>query len=478
MTIQAPELEQIQQKNATARVARAERDVQNKKENRSILKSMLPSFGVGLFDFLGNLALQEKAQRNYKENQRDLFKYNQAAEKNAASNAVEGLRKAGLSTALATGGDAMSTAAVSAPSASSHSPAPAPGTGKLGPENALMAQENLLVQREAQVKSAQASLLESQKLGQDLANENQLGANFVVQQSWTSMIDNFIADADNRGDVNTISSLEALRDGLTPYLNAGAYQFMQGMLAGSADYSKAVHQRLSSYLDDLVLNKQINSEQIISELALAPYLQNQEVRAHIVELGSAAVMMASQADLNNANAANSRALNPAYKKALDKVLADIRESGVRADQIHNSDLQTAVKNGDWGRVGSIATEDAVKIGLNALGFYFGGRGLAAGRAAAKNVAPAAPAAPAAPVAPSPYGNIQVGETRKAISAQKAAKQQADIKKAYETYDNWYSGYKQGVSGREHNDNIPRRRPKTDAFGHKIDYRLKENRNKR
>ena len=321
------------------KVQRAVVDQQKRQRNESVKDAVLTSGAVGALDLLGNSFLQDKAQHYYKENQQQLFRLQQQSQINAASNEVEGLRRAGLSTALAGSPTAMSIGAVSAPQASTHAPAPDSEFGKVDAEKALMAQSVRLSLSEQNVKNNQARLLAAQTQGQELENENMFGANYVAQTAWSSMIDNWIADAENRGDVNTIAGLTALRDGLTPYLNAGAYQFMQGMMAGQGDYASAVHNRLSTYLDDLVLGKQIGSEQIINSLAIAPYLKNEETRAHIVELGAASVMMMAQADLNSANAANARALNPAYKKALDKVLADIRLSGVKADEIHNSDLQ-------------------------------------------------------------------------------------------------------------------------------------------
>lgn len=444
--IEPPELKQIQEKNARARIVRAENAVAEKKENRSLFKSVLPSIGVGLFDFFGNSILQDKAQRYYKENQRELFHLQQQAQKNAASNEVEGLRQAGLSTALASGGNPMSIGAVSAPSGSSHAPAPAPEYSKVGEEKQLMLQENRLVAEETRVKSAQAALLESQKLGQDLQNENALGANYVVMSTWDNLLNSQITIADSIGDSTISQALTALRDSVHPYLNAGAYQFLQGVLASQGDYSKAIDTRITSFLSAEVAGTQAGSKSIISELAIAPLLKNNEVRAHIGELGAIQVKMLADAE-------NAKALLPAYQKQLDKVLADIRESGVRADEIHNSDLQTALANGDWGRAGSIITEDAVKIGLNAVGFYFGGRGMAAGRAAASASAPTAPSAPAAPTAPAaPARPAIVGETKKAIKAKEAA----DIEQANKNLKKWYSGYKSGPSSREVNDNVPYR----------------------
>lgn len=462
--IDPPDLQSIQEKNARARIARAENAVAEKKEKRSLFRSILPSLGVGLFDFFGNSVLQDKAQKYYKENQRELFHLQQQAQKNAASNEVEGLRKAGLSTALASGGNAMSIGAVSAPSASSHAPAPAPEYAKVGEEKQLMAQENRLVAEETRAKSAQAALLESQKLGQDLQNENALGANYVVMTTWDNLLNSQITIADSIGDTTISQALTALRDSVHPYLNAGAYQFLQGVLASQGDYSKAIDTRITSFLNAEVSGTQAGSKTIINELAIAPLLKNGEIRAHIGELGAIQVKMLADAD-------NAKALLPAYQKQLDKVLAEIRESGVRADEIHNSDLQTALANGDWGRAGSIITEDAVKIGLNAVGFYFGGRGMAAGRAAASaSTAPAAPTAPASPTAPA--APALVGETKKALSKANAQAVEADRKKAYDNFDTWYKGYKTGHYQRENNDNkpIPKRMPKKDAFGNKIYYK--------
>ena len=209
--IEPPNLKEIQEQNATARIARAERDVAAKQENRSLFKSVLPSLGVGLFDFLGNSILQDKAQHYYKENQRELFHLQQESQKNAASNEVEGLRRAGLSTALASGGNAMSIGAVSAPSASSHAPAPSPEYAKVGNDKQLINQENRLVAEETRVKAAQAALLESQKLGQDLQNENALGANYVVMTTWDNLLNSQITLADSVGDTAISQALTALR---------------------------------------------------------------------------------------------------------------------------------------------------------------------------------------------------------------------------------------------------------------------------
>lgn len=459
--IEPPNLKEIQEQNARARIARAERDVAAKQENRSLFKSVLPSLGVGLFDFFGNSILQDKAQHYYKENQRELFHLQQESQKNAASNEVEGLRRAGLSTALASGGNAMSIGAVSAPSASSHAPAPAPEYAKVGNEKQLINQENRLVAEETRVKAAQAALLESQKLGQDLQNENALGANYVVMTTWDNLLNSQITLADSVGDTAISQALTALRDSVHPYLNAGAYQFLQGVLASQGDYSKAIDTRISSFLSAEVSGIQAGNKGILSELAIAPLLKNNEIRAHVGEMAAIQVKMLADAE-------NAKALLPAYQKALDKVLAEIRESGVRADQIHNSDLQTAISNGDWGRAGSIFTEDAVKIGLNAVGFYFGGRGMAAGRAAASGkTAPAAPVAPVAPAAPA--APVLVGETKKALGKANAQAVEADRKKAYDSFDAWYKGYKSGHYQREHNDNkpYPKRMPVKDAFGNKI-----------
>lgn len=464
--IEPPDFEKIKQQRFD--VQRAVNDSVDKSASKGLRQALKASaFGAGL-DFLGNFGLSVLNQKHYKENQRELFKLQMQAQKDAASNEVEGLRKAGLSASMATGANGMSVAGASAVPSSMRAPSPAPEFGLTGSQKSLMAQENRLMEGELSVKRAQAELLASQKAGQDIANDNALGANYAVQTAFDSWVDGQMADAEAVEDWVTWNTLKALKDSAHPILNVGGYDVVKDLIKSSSFEANAAAERISGYLDSIVLSKQATDDVIVNSLAIAPFLHNEKMRADIGYLGQAALKL--MADTENA-----KALLPAYKKQLDKVLADIRESGVRADEIHNSDLQTAVANGDWGRVGSIATEDAVKLGAQVFGIYMfsrGARGAARG-AAAETAAPTLSRSGSAPTFNQPVTDVLVGETKKALAKDKAAAVEADRKKAYDTFDTWYKGYKSGHSQHEHNDNkksYPKRLPKTDAFGNKIYYR--------
>lgn len=456
MTIQVPELEEIQKRNQTAAIARAERDTKRKQETRSIFKSLIPSIGAGLFDFFGNSILQDKAQHYYKENQQQLFNLQQRAEKNAASNEVEGLRRAGLSTAMAGSGSPMSVGAVSSPSASTHTPSPAPEYGKLSAENSLMRKQEGLLDAEINLKNAQAQ-------GVALQNKDTAASQGVAAQAWSATLLGMAERADEVGKTEDGDFLRELANLGDELKTSGSLVTLVQMINSVPSYAGAYSEARSFVLDSKVFDKQLDDPNLLKELAIAPYLKNNVLRGQFKELVAMSAKLYSDKEVNGELVRN---IHHQY----DEITANIKKLNADADFIKHNDLVGAEITGDEDIIRAHVINGVGRTLQNVAGLApFAARGLASAPAAAPArgaAAPAAPAKTAVPVKPSRdvYApNAVGGEARKNMEA-------AEHKKADKVLQDFYKDYKKSQK-RYHRENDdlkkPRRKPKHDAWGNPI-----------
>ena len=120
----------------------------------SFVNQMAPVAGGAAVSQLLAVNAEKRAQERYEKNQRDMFLYAQEAQRRAAVNQVEGLKAAGLSTALASGAQGMQTAVASMPQSNPQAPAP-------NPQNAFLGSASLMQATQAEANAAASAIASS-----------------------------------------------------------------------------------------------------------------------------------------------------------------------------------------------------------------------------------------------------------------------------------------------------------------------------
>lgn len=424
------------------KVQRAVVDKQNRDVKKAMLRSVLPSVAVGALDLAGNSFLQDKAQHYYKENQHQLFRLQQQSQVNAAYNEVEGLRRAGLSTALAGSPTAMSIGAVSSPQASSHAPAPESGFGKVDAERALMEQSMRLSQAEINLKNAQAE--EQNLINRDLA-ANQGMASTIWGATLNAMA-NRAEDMEQFADAEFIRSLKAVGNELrtTGGLDALVHG-LQSMGAYSMNYAEA----RSAVLSSEVLDEQLNKD-MASELAIAPFLQNNVWRAQYKELCAQAALFYSDIEVNKHQV-------KVLDEQVNNLVALTKKTYTEDKQIRNNDSVTAMVEGNEDVIRANIVQGVGHTlqnvaGLAPLAVGRAPTAVASGRVPVSAAPKAGSRASRAPESPVFRSDAKGGAARKAEAA-------ADRKAAQDTWDSFYKGYKSAQRYRGEHSDYPKRKPK-------------------
>ena len=297
-----------------------------KEAAQPILKSLLPTAFQGAVESLQAKASDERQNRMYKENQRMLFDLSQESQRNAASNQVEGLRRAGLSTAQASGAQGMGVAAASAPHGSAHA-------GAANPEMALIKSQSDLIQSEAELNRERTE-------GQRLQNANLEGQNLTYASAYDEILNVMQADAEMVGDRVTLGIIGALRQNKNIVRSKGdvdALQQVSRMVQSSpAVMATRIHDALMSTIE----SAQANNPTIAAAMVVQPLLANQETRERIALMSANAAKFYSDAVANEA-------LVPKLKEEINWLASQIRHLDIQTQEIKNSDVQSALVNGDY-----------------------------------------------------------------------------------------------------------------------------------
>lgn len=312
-----------------------------KEAAQPILKSLLPTAFQGAVESLQAKGSDERQNRMYKENQRMLFDLAQESQRNAASNQVEGLRRAGLSAAQASGAQGMGVAAASAPHGSPHA-------GAANPEMAL-------IKKQAELLESEARLNDAKREGQELTNANTEGANLTYASAYDSILDVMEADASVVGDKVTLSVIGALRQNKNIVRSAGDLQALQ-QVAKMVQASPAIMaQRIHDYLTSSIESVQANTPSIVAAQVIAPLLRNDETRERIALMAANAAKYYSDAEAN-------KELLPKLREEVKWLGSQIKHLDIQTQEIHNSDIASALVNGDYDIVAANAVIGAANAG--------------------------------------------------------------------------------------------------------------------
>lgn len=291
-----------------------------------VLESLLPTAFQGAVESLQARASDNRQNRMYKENQRMLFDLSQESQRNAASNQVEGLRRAGLSTAQASGAQGMGISAASAPHGSPHA-------GAANPEMALIKSQAELLQSETRLNDVKRE-------GEEIDNANKEGANLTYASAYDSILDVMEADAKVVGDKVTLSVVGALRENKNIVRTAGDLQALQ-QVAKMVQASPAIMaQRIHDYLTSSIENVQANTPSIVAAQVIAPLLRNDETRERIALMSANAAKFYSDAEAN-------KELLPKLREEVKWLGSQIKHLDIQTQEIHNSDVASALVNGDY-----------------------------------------------------------------------------------------------------------------------------------
>lgn len=317
-----------------------------------LIGGTVANVGEKFLDYgLANM-MMENEQANYRKNQQQNFELSQQAQKNAASNTVEGLKRAGLSPALAAG---MPQAA---PMAS------APMQNKALNSHGLADMFGAL------------STLKLQK-----AQEENLNAQTEKQK----ILNNRMASEDDQSKDAMLNVLNRLKEsykesGLNPrgldsmitYLESPDSPYDAGRFAAdlkALDFEKALSKNLSGDIDDaletLISQKKI-SEDVAFDIANMSHSQRR-LLAKQVELAikEMALISAQTSETSSRDAVNVSKLasmseeRKKLQKEQDFIEQEAKRSKATTDNIKNGDFRTQYSNGDY--FGTVRT-----LGLDGL----------------------------------------------------------------------------------------------------------------
>lgn len=329
------------------------------------------------YNYYSTKNFNRQQQANYQKNLRLSYAMNQAAQQNAASNAVRGYKSAGLSPALASAGN-FSTPAASASMGASGSP----NAGNSGLASAFVQgveadthkkQVPIQQQNADTQKSLVASEIKTQEFQQGLLREQ---ANLAKAQADSIGIENARKDAeDNTFKSNLVAYAQRMYDdavdkddivGQTMWqcilddsekqeFNVGTFKGMQEL----SDWVTGLSGNLAKafeYEYNRVLFKRMLDLQAWDFVADMPRLERLQLMASIRNIGINATLMLSEARLNNQNVTY-------LQKQQEKIDADIQTARALAQKyfiegqaVYHEDTAAMAKNGD-----------VVGLGMHAFG---------------------------------------------------------------------------------------------------------------
>lgn len=291
-----------------------------------ILKSLLPTAFQGAVESLQTKASDERQNRMYRENQRMLFDLAQESQRMAASNQVEGLRRAGLSTAQASDAQGMGITVASAPHGSPHA-------GAANPEMAL-------IKNQADLLRSETELNDARKAGVDIDNANKEGANLTYASAYDEILNVMEADAKVVGDKVTLGMVDALRQNKNIVRSKGDLDALRDVVKMVQASPAVMAQRIHDYLISSIENVQANTPSIVAAQVIAPLLNNDETRGRIALMAANAAKYYSDTEVN-------KELLPKLREEVSWLGSQIKHLDIQTQQIHNADVASALVNGDY-----------------------------------------------------------------------------------------------------------------------------------
>lgn len=339
----------------------------------SFTKQMAPVSATAALTQLLSVNAERRAQERYERNQKLLYEYQQQAQKNAALNQVEGLRRAGLSPSLASGAQGMATTAASMPQTNPSAPAP-------NPQSALLNTAALQQAAAAEDSAASADLKKEQERGVRLQNDNLEGANYTYAAAYDQVLDNAIADAQAAGDYQSANFYQELKLSNRDLVKSKGD--FDALVAVSNYYSSSpsvLANRVNSLFQRDVGERMLRDKRIATAVAFKPVMDNNLLAAKYQEAVSMSLKLKSDAKANEALLPKLEAEVEQIAQAIATDKALQQKLIAEAELTHNSDVQTLMKQGDWKGVAFNAIEGGVHwIGDTSKGAIVAASGAATG----------------------------------------------------------------------------------------------------
>lgn len=285
------------------------------------------------------------------------------ARRSSASDMVEGLKRAGLSPALATGtqfGAVGSGGSVGAPS-SSPAPSSTSGMGKLALEDMKFKQS------ERDLMAAQAESLRQDALSKKIDNTNKLDANDASNKVSRDYFTNIAQSPNSSGEEKAFANAM-----LTTPLSVGALQGYDKVMESYPKSQEALRDKLKSQVEQQISQSQLWDKEFAPKVAGMPKDEVDKLREQTKNL-------ASNSALLEAELTRTQADTEYIKKQQDLINAQIAQlyQSIRASK--HADLIGMLNNGDYMNFAVGLGVAALPSALHAVGGIGAAKTLTRGR---------------------------------------------------------------------------------------------------
>lgn len=290
-----------------------------------------------------DVAMQNRQYRMQQGLNTQMANLSAEARRSSASDMVEGLKRAGLSPALATGtqfGAVGSGGSVSAPS-SSPAPSSTSGMGRLALEDMKFKQS------ERELMAAQAESLRQEALGKKIDNTNKLDANDASNKVARDYFTDIVNSPNSSGEEKAFSNAM-----LSTPLSVGSLQGYDKVMESYPKSQDALRDKLKSQVEQQISQSQIWDKDFAPKVAEMPKEEVDKIREQTKNI-------AANSALLEAELSRTREDTEYIKKQQDLITAEIAQlyQAIRASK--HADLIGMLDNGEY-------LNFAVGLGLSAL----------------------------------------------------------------------------------------------------------------
>lgn len=292
------------------------------------------------------------------------------ARRDSAPAMVEGLKRAGLHPALASGAGFGSVSSGGSVGANSS----ALGAGGRSSQMGSLAVESLKYQEsERALMDAQTANLNAEAEGKEIDNNNKLDANNASNKVARDFFSNILSRTDTSGEEKAFAKAM-----LSTPLSLGSLQGYQSALDSYSKESNAFKEKLKAQVDQTIYQSQLWDKEFASKVAGLGKEQVDNLKAQTANLAQSTALL-------EAELLRTKQDTEAIKKQMDLIGAQIRalEQTIRASK--DSDLVGMWENGEYLKfaigLGTSAFSTIAGSAIHAGGAYIGARTLLNGRSA-------------------------------------------------------------------------------------------------
>lgn len=327
--------------------------------------SVAAGIGDKLTDYTIQSKLQSQDNQNYRQNQRMLFEMAQDAQKQSASNMVEGLTRAGLSPALASPAGLTPAGMSSAPMHNTHA-----NPSSLDPVSAVLAS------KQAKLMDAEIDKMNEETRGENILNNREQQADEMFRDAIAENMEDLIHIYKANGF--DTSSLEASYDRLLESdVNLGTFKANMSAMEMSSKNLSAYLDKLKSVVDQQTeLAKMENGA--AASLAKMPHLEREFMEKRIALSLAEQFYMISSGKLAKQKINELGVEMEKMKSEMKLMVKQGKLTDVQANQIMNNDISTLIDTGEYKKA-LVAT--GVEGGKSFIHGFGAGSGFAVGAAA-------------------------------------------------------------------------------------------------